>query len=170
MIQIKQHQLTGRPVYIIDGARTPFLKARAKPGPFSSADLGTWACRELLARQPFSATEINEVITGCAVASADETNISRIIALRAGCGENTPAWTVQRNCASGMQALDSAVKDIAIGRCDLVLAGGTDAMSRGPLLYNDAMVQWFAKFFSSKNLVAKLKTLLAFSPHMLGPV
>lgn len=170
MIQIKQRQLSGRPVYIVDGARTPFLKVRGKPGPFSAADMGTWACRELLARQAFAASEIDEVITGSAVASVDETNISRIIALRAGCSENTPAWTVQRNCASGMQALDSAIKDIAINRCDLVLAGGTDCMSRGPLLYNDAMVNWFAQLAKSKNFGAKLKTFLAFRPHMLAPV
>ncbi len=166
----KQKKLTGRPVYIVDGARTPFLKARGKPGAFSSSDLGVAACKALLARQPFAPTDIDEVITGCAVASADETNISRIIALRVGCGEHTPAWTVQRNCASGMQALDEAVKDIAIGRCDLVLAGGTDAMSRGPILYNDAMVQWLSQLNAAKALPAKLKTMLKFRPNMLAPV
>jgi acetyl-CoA C-acetyltransferase len=166
----KQNQLTGRPVYIVDGARTPFLKAMGKPGPFSSADLGTQACRELLLRQPFDAADIDEVITGSAVTSPDETNIGRIIALRSGCAENTPAWTVQRNCASGMQALDSGIKDIAIGRCDLVLAGGTDAMSRGPILYNDVMVNWLAQLARSKSFVAKLQTFLALRPNMFKPV
>ncbi|MCD6047495.1 MAG: acetyl-CoA acetyltransferase [Gammaproteobacteria bacterium] len=166
----KQNQLTGRPVYIIDGARTPFLKAMGKPGPFSSADLGTQACRELLLRQTFDAADIDEVITGSAVTSPDETNIGRIIALRSGCAENTPAWTVQRNCASGMQALDSGIKDIALGRCDLVLAGGTDAMSRGPILYNDAMVNWLAQLARSKSFVAKLQTFLALRPQMFKPV
>lgn len=170
MISIKQAKLTGKPVYIVDGARTPFVKAKGKPGPFSSADLGTAACKALLARQPFAATAIDEVITGCAVASPAETNISRIITLRSGCGENTPAWTVQRNCASGMQALDDASKDIASGRCQLVLAGGTDAMSRGPILYNDAMVLWLARLNRSKTFVDKLKTFLAFRPHLLKPV
>lgn len=166
----KQQKLTGRTVYLVDGARTPFLKAKGKPGPFSAADLAVSVCRALLARQSFAATDIDEVVTGCAVASPDETNISRIIALRAGCGEDTPAWTVQRNCASGLQAIDSAVKDIAIGRCDLVLAGGTDAMSRGPILYNDKMVNWLASSARAKTLAAKLQVFAKFRPQFLAPV
>jgi acetyl-CoA C-acetyltransferase len=56
-----------------------------------------------------------------------------------------PAWTVMRNCASGMQALDSAMANIQNGRSQLVLAGGVDALSHAPLLYNEAMVRWFAR-------------------------
>ncbi len=168
--QEKQNKLSGKPVYIIDGARTPFLKAKGKPGPFSASDLGVAACQALLLRQPFSADAIDEVITGSAVASPDETNISRLIALRAGCKEDTPAWTVQRNCASGMQAVDDAVKDIALGRCDLVLAGGADAMSRGSILFNDQMVNWLAQLNRAKTFGQKLNTFLAFRPGFLKPV
>src|SRR6185312_16853146 len=117
-----------REVYVVDGLRTPFLKARGKPGPFSASDLAVNAGRELLARQPFAPTELGEVVLGCMMPSPDEANIARLVALRLGCGKAVPAWTVQRNCASGMQALDSAIKDIATGRHDLVLAGGTEAM------------------------------------------
>lgn len=59
----------------------------------------------------------------------DEANIARVVALRLGCGDKVPAFTVMRNCASGMQALDNAAMQIASGRSNLVLAGGTDAMS-----------------------------------------
>ena len=71
-------------------------------------------------------------IIGCVMPSEDEANIGRIIGLRLGCGKKVPGWTVQRNCGSGMQSLDSAIKDIVLGRHDLVLAGGTEAMSRAP--------------------------------------
>src|SRR5579872_4333550 len=108
-----------RDVYIVDGARTPFLKARGKPGSLSASDLAINAGRELLARQPFAPNELGEVILGCMMPSPDEANIARLVALRLGCGKAMPAWTVQRNCASGMQALDSAVKDIASGRHEL---------------------------------------------------
>src|SRR5688572_13562453 len=138
-----------REVYIVDGARTPFLKARGKPGPFSASALAVSAGRELLARQPFSPTDLDEVVIGCMMPSPDEANIGRVIALRLGCGKSVPAWTVQRNCASGMQAIDSAYKDIATGRHDLVLAGGTEAMSRAPLLYNNQMVNWLAGLSSA---------------------
>src|SRR5438876_3218772 len=128
------------PIYIIDGARTPFVKARNRPGPFAASDLATQAGRALLLRQPFAPTELDEVILGCAAPSPDEVNIGRVVALRIGCGHNVPGWTVMRNCASGMQALDSAIANIRCGRSDLVLAGGVDALSRAPLLYSDRMV------------------------------
>ncbi len=71
-----------RDVYIVDGARTPFLKAKGKPGPFSASDLAVNAGRELLARQTFSPKELNEVVIGCVMPSPDEANIGRVIALR----------------------------------------------------------------------------------------
>src|SRR5881392_1114789 len=132
------------PIYIIDGARTPFLKSRNRPGPFAASDLATDAGRALLLRQPFAPPSLDEVILGCAAPSPDEVNIGRVAALRMGCGHKVPGWTVMRNCASGMQALDSPINDIRAGRSDLVLAGGVDALSRAPLLYSEKMVLWFA--------------------------
>lgn len=159
-----------RRVYIVDGARSPFLKAKGKPGPFSAADLAVKAGKELLERQPFSPKNLDEVIIGCVMPSSDEANIARVIALRLGCGKSVPAWTVQRNCASGMQALDSAVKDIATGRHDLVLAGGTEAMSRTPLIYSEQMTNWLASITSAKGWKAKLKEWTLFKPSYLKPV
>src|SRR6188474_2863268 len=132
------------PVYIIDGARTPFLKSRNRPGPFAASDLAAAAGRALLVRQPFAPDELDEVILGCAAPSVDEVNIGRVAALRMGCGDRVPGWTVMRNCASGMQALDSGISNILSGRSSLVLAGGVDALSRAPLLYGDKMVLWFS--------------------------
>ncbi len=159
-----------RDVYIVDGARTPFLKARGQPGPFSASDLAVNVGKELLVRQPFAPTDINEVVIGCMMPSPDEANIGRVIALRLGCGKTVPGWTVQRNCASGMQALDSAAKDIAMGRHDLVLAGGTEAMSRAPLLYSNAMTKWLASLSSAKGWQGKFKTWAEFRPAFLKPV
>jgi len=141
-----------RPVYVIDGARTPFLKAKNRPGPFSAGDLATQAGRTLLVRQKFSPGDLDEVILGCAAPSVDEVNIGRVVALRLGCGQKVPGWTVMRNCASGMQALDSAINNILAGRSQLVLAGGVDALSRAPLLYKEAMVLWFAGMMQARSL------------------
>lgn len=159
-----------RDVYIIDGSRTPFLKARGEPGAFSASDLAVNAGRELLARQPFSPTEFGEVILGCVSPSETEANIARIIALRLGCGKSVPAWTVQRNCASGMQALDCAAQDIASGRHDLVLAGGTEAMSRAPLIWNKKATQWFAGLSAARKPVDKLAKLAEFRFNFLQPI
>jgi len=158
------------PVYVVDGARTPFLKARGKPGPFSASDLAVAAGRPLLARQKFAPGDLDEVILGCAMPSPDEPNIGRILALRLGCGDRVPGWTVMRNCASAMQALDSAARNIALGDSDLVLAGGTEAMSRAPVLLNDDMVNWLAALNGAKTPLAKLKQFARLRPGHLSPV
>jgi len=158
------------PIYIIDGARTPFLKARNRPGPFSASDLATDAGRALLLRQRFEPPQLDEVILGCAAPSPDEVNIGRVAALRMGCGLKVPGWTVMRNCASGMQALDSAIANICTGRSNLVLAGGTDALSRAPLLFSDAMVIWLANWYVAKTLGQRAALLAKFRPGYLAPV
>ncbi len=159
-----------RNVYIVDGTRTPFLKAKGKPGEFVGSDLAVQTGKQLLLRQNFSQDLIEEVIIGCAMPGADEANIARVIGLRLGLPEQTTGWTVMRNCASGLQAVDSAYKDIAIGRYDIVLAGGTDAMSHTPLLYNAKMVNFFAKLNTKGTILDKVKTLLSFRPSFLAPI
>ena len=158
------------PIYIIDGARTPFLKARNRPGPFAASDLATDAGRALLMRQPFAPTELDEVILGCASPSPDEVNIGRVAALRMGCGHKVPGWTVMRNCASGMQALDSAINNIRAGRSNLVLAGGVDALSRAPLLFSDAMVHWLSSWYAAKTAGQRAALVAKFKPGYLAPV
>ncbi len=157
-------------VNIVDGSRTPFLKAGDKPGPFLASDLAVAAARPLLLRQPFTAQDLDEVILGCVMPTADEVNIARVVSLRLGCGKLVPAYTVQRNCASGMQAIDSAAKDIQLGRANLVLAGGTEAMSHAPVMLNDQMVAWLGRWMKARLLSQKLKTLGQLRPAMLAPV
>jgi acetyl-CoA C-acetyltransferase len=158
------------PIYIVDAARTPFLKSRNRPGPFAASDLATDAGRALLLRQPFRPTDVDEVILGCAAPSVDEVNIGRVAALRMGCGNKVQAWTVMRNCASGMQALDSAIDSMRVGRSALVLAGGVDALSRAPLLFSDAMVAWLASWYAAKGVGARAAVLARFRLRYLAPV
>lgn len=158
-----------REVYIVDGSRTPFLKAGAKPNALSASDLAVAAAEPLLARQPFAPTEIGEVIIGCVGPSASEANIGRIIGLRAGCGDKVPGWTVQRNCASGLQAIDCGAIDIANGRYDIVLAGGTEAMSRAAVQFNENFVNWLADLNGAKTGQQKLAAILKFRPNFLIP-
>jgi len=164
-----QSNLSGRDVYVVDGSRTPFLKAKGV-GPFSGSDLAVLAGMTLLNRQPFAPSELDEVIIGSAMPGPDEANIARVIALRLGCGDKVPAFTVMRNCASGMQALDNAAMQIASGRSDLVLAGGTDAMSHAPLLFNQKMAAWLANWFAAKSIGQKAGLLTQFRPSYLAPV
>ncbi len=160
-----------KPIYVVDGARTPFLKSKNRPGPFAASDLATQAGRALLMRQNFAPEELDEVILGCAAPSVDEVNIGRVAALRMGCGQKVPGWTVMRNCASGMQALDSATANIVAGRSQLVLAGGVDALSRAPLLYGEKMVLWFSDMAAARTGAQKMR-LFARLPvkALLAPV
>ena len=161
---------TPRDVYIVDGKRTPFLKAKGKPGPFLASDLAVAAARPLLLQNSFNLSELDEVIVGCVMPTADEANIARIIALRLDIPQTVPAWTVQRNCASGMQALDSAYQNIRNGKSDLVLAGGTEAMSRAPVLHNDLMVNWLSLFMGARTFSQKLSAFTKLRPAHLKPI
>src|SRR5262245_65798521 len=97
-------QSPGRPVYIVDGARTPFIKAQNKPGPFTPVDLAVEAGRSLLLRQPFDPREIDDVILGSVNVHPDEVNPGRVAALRLVCDAEVTGLTVQRSGGSGVQS------------------------------------------------------------------
>ncbi len=162
--------LTNKAVYIVDGRRTPFLKAKKGLGPFSASDLAVKAGQGLLNALDLDVKNINETIVGSAMPSPDEANIGRVVALRLGLDERAPAWTVMRNCASGMQALDNAMDSILLGKSELVLAGGTDAMSHAPVLFNARMVNWLSAFMSAKTPPQRLGVMTKFRPSFLAPV
>jgi acetyl-CoA C-acetyltransferase len=157
-------------VFVVDGARTPYLKARGEPGPFAAADLAVACARPVLARQPFAPTALDEVIVGCVIPAPDEANIARLIALRLGCGKAVPAHSVQRNCASGLQAVASAAERIALGEAELVLAGGTEAMSRAPIQWNMHMSRWLAGLMRARTPLARVQGIARFKLAYLKPV
>jgi len=163
-------RLRGRPVYVVDGVRTPFLKARGGPGPFHASDLSLAASRALLMRLGLAPDVVDQVVLGCVSSGPDEANIARVLALRLGCGEQVPAWTVQRNCASGMQALESAALDIASGRSDMVLAGGVESMSHHPVLLNEMMVGWLGMWNQARSLGARGRALAQLRMQHFKPI
>lgn len=159
-----------RSVYIVDGARTPFLRARGRPGRFAAADLALQSAQPVMFRQPFEAEALDEVILGCVASAANEANIARVVSLRLGCGDRVPAWTVQRNCGSGLQAVDTAFRYIASGYADMILAGGVEAMSQAPVMLNRQMVDVLADLNQAKSLAKKLSVLASIRPAHLKPV
>src|SRR5438874_1582585 len=153
-----------RPVFIVDGSRTPFLKARSGPGPFTPVDLAVQCGRPLLLRQPFAPDAFDQVILGCVNVIADEMNPARVAALRLGMGESMVAFTEQINCGSGMQSIDTGYRYIQQGTADLILAGGAEALSHAPLVYNRKAVQWFLQMFGARDLWSRLITFAALGP------
>lgn len=162
--------MNDRPVYLVDGARTPFLKARGKPGPFTPVDLAVQCGRPLLARQPVARDAFDLVILGCVNVIADEMNPARVAALRLGMGAAMPAFTVQINCGSGMQSIDTAYRYIREGKQDLILAGGAESLSHAPLVLREGAVEWYAQMATAKGPLDAASKLTGLRPDFFKPV
>ncbi len=124
----------------------------------------------MLLRQPFAPDAFDKVILGCVNVIADEMNPARVAALRLGMGEAMPAFTVQINCGSGMQSIETGYRDIEDGVSDLILAGGTEALSYAPLVFRRSAVEWYLKLFSARNVWSRLKAFASIRPGFFKPV
>ncbi len=129
-----------RAVYLCDGVRTPFGRYRGGLAEVRADDLAALPLRHLLARHPgLDPAALDEVILGCAnQAGEDNRNVARMAALLAGLPASVPGVTVNRLCASGLEAVGQAARAIALGEADLVLAGGVESMSRAPYVLGKA--------------------------------
>lgn len=121
-------------------------------------------------RQPFESNAFDTVILGCVNVIADEMNPARVAALRLGMGAGMTAYTVQINCGSGMQSIDSGFRTIEAGKADLVLAGGTEALSHAPLVLRQEAAAWFGRFASAKSAWERAAALGGLRPEMAKPV
>jgi acetyl-CoA C-acetyltransferase len=126
--------------------------------------------RPLLLRQPFPPDAFDQVILGCVNVIADEMNPARVAALRLGMGETMTAFSVQINCGSGMQSIDTAYRYIRAGDADLILAGGAESLSHAPLVFSNKAVNWYGQLFAARALGARASAMLAFRPDYLKPI
>ncbi|MGI8601615.1 MAG: thiolase family protein [Verrucomicrobiales bacterium] len=155
---------------VIDGVRTPFCKAGTTLAGLGAADLGRIAVTALLARTGIDPEIVDEVIFGCVGQPADSANVARVIALRSGLPERIPAVSVHRNCASGMEAVTSAVEKLAAGHGEVFIVGGTESMSHLPLLFPKGTGAKFARLARGRGLAARLGASLKFRPADFKPV
>ncbi len=126
-----------REAVIVDGVRTPQGVFGGALKQLTAQQLGEVAMRELLKRTNLTPADVEEVIVGCVGQGSDAPNIARVIALRAGVPIQVPAYTVQRNCASGLQSIVNAAQNIICGDRDVQIAGGTESMSAAPYVSRD---------------------------------
>jgi len=131
-----------RAVFLCDGVRTPFGRHGGALAAIRTDDLAALPLRQLLARAPqLDPSAIDDVILGCAnQAGEDNRNVARMAALLAGLPVTVPGVTVNRLCASGLEAIGQAARAIALGEADLVFAGGVEGMSRAPYVMGKADV------------------------------
>jgi len=127
-------------IVIAGSCRTPTGKAgttRGNLSGFSASELLTACMLETERRIGVSNNIVDQVITGNVAQSSDAPNVSRVAALKAGISERVPAFTVQRNCGSGLQAVVSACQMLKADEAKIILAGGTESMSNIPYISRD---------------------------------
>lgn len=156
-------------VAIIDGIRTPFCKAGGVIKDLEADDLGAYAVRELLARLKIDASLIDELVFGNVIQPPNAANIARILAVKGGLPIKTPAFTVNRNCASGMEAIVTGANRILLGEADCVIAGGTESMSNFPVSVRKQMKEFLMSLSKAKSWKQKLGALTTFRPKFLVP-
>lgn len=123
-------------VYVIDIVRTPVGKFGGTLASVRPDDLAAHVIQSILSRNPnINPAEIDEVILGAAnQAGEDNRNVARMASLLAGLPTTVPGYTVNRLCASGLQSIMNGAMSIASGQAHLVLAGGTESMTRAPFV------------------------------------
>lgn len=156
-------------LYIIAGIRTPFCRMGSDFDALGADDLGRLACTALLTRTGIDPGMIDEVIFGCVAQPADAANIARVIALRSGVPQQVPAATVQRNCASGMEALTTAHQRMMAGMGDLFLVGGAESMSNVPLFYPHSAATKLAAVSKARQIGQKVSAVAGFRPADFKP-
>lgn len=124
-------------IVIAGSVRTPQGNFGGALKDFTHQKLGEVVVRELLRRTAIDPKEVDQVIFGCVGQGSDAPNLARVIALMAGLPKLIPAYTVARNCASGIQAVVSAFQEIQCGEAELVIAGGSECMSSLPYVARD---------------------------------
>ncbi|WP_107924989.1 thiolase family protein [Lysinibacillus parviboronicapiens] len=125
-------------VVIVEGIRTAIGKLGGSLINETADILGSIVIRELLNRTQLDPSLIEEVILGQAKQSADQSNVARLASLRAELPISVPGYTVHRQCGSGLQSINNAAQQIALGYSDIIIAGGTESMSTAPYYLRNA--------------------------------
>ena len=157
-------------VAVIAGARTPMAKAGTALRDVHVAELAQRAIKETLYRAAFPAARLDEVILGNVIMPADATNLARVAAIYSGVPNRVPGLTVQRNCASGMEAVAEAASRIRNGSAKAVLAGGAESMSTLPLLLPPETMEPMMRLSKARSVWQKASAVAALRPRHFKPV
>ena len=120
-------------VVIVDGVRTPIGRFGGTLKNIRSGFLAAHVITALLNKTGIHPEQVEEVILGEVRQTTESSNVARVAAIRANIPVEVPAFTINRLCASGMQAIASGVQQIQSGHAQIVIAGGTESMSNAPI-------------------------------------
>ena len=156
-------------IALVGGVRTPYIKSGTLFTDLTAVDLGRLVVSELIARTGIDPAELDSVIIGNVAQPVEAVNVARVIALFAGVPEHVPAFTVHRNCASGLQSIISAAQSIATGEAEMVVAGGVESMSNIPFFLSKKFQEILTRFQHGRTLKAKTAALVKLRPHDFIP-
>lgn len=156
-------------IAIISGIRTPFCKAGGAFRDIEADDLGAYIVRELMARSGVPVDKVDELVFGNVIQPPNAANIARIVSVKAGIPVKVPAFTVNRNCASGLEAITTAADRITRGIEEVIIAGGTESMSNFPVTVKKGYRDYLVRLSKAKGLWNKIKALFGFRPSYLMP-
>ena len=159
-----------RDVVVVGGVRTPFVRAGSLLAGVSAVELGAIAVREAIERADVDPRDLDEVVLGNIAGPADAANLARVVALSAKVPQSVPAFTVNRNCASGLESLVEAAYRIRAGEAELVVAAAVESMSQIPLLFGAEAQGIFTELARAKGLLARARAVLRFRPRHFRPV
>ena len=156
-------------IAIVAGVRTPFCKAGGVMRDIEADDLGAYIVTELMARSGVPLTMVDDVIFGNVIQPPEKANIARIIGVKAGIPIKVPAFTVNRNCASGLEAITTGADRIIRGHAQVVVAGGTESMSTCPIAIRKKYRDFLQRLSKAKSFLEKLSVLCKFRLSFLVP-
>lgn len=157
-------------LFIVAGVRTPFCRAGSSLAEMDAVELGRLAVNGLLTRTGLDPAFVDETFFGCVSQPANAANMARVIALRAGIPKDKPAMTVQRNCASGMEAVTTAQDKLSSKHGEVFLVGGSESMSQMPLLFRHEAALKFAMLSRARGVIGKASAMASFRPHDFAPL
>jgi len=160
----------GRRIAIVAGLRTPFARAGTALKGLSAIELGKLCVSELLQRAELDAKEVQAIVYGTVVHSVTEPNIAREVSLLPQLPKGIQSFTVSRACASANQAITDAADQIALGHLDCAVAGGSESLSRVPVLHSRRMSDVLVAASRAKTAGARLRTLATVRPKDFVPI
>jgi acetyl-CoA acetyltransferase family protein len=157
-------------IAIVEGVRTPFVKAFGPLASTPAHELGRTVTVAVLERAGVAPEQIDQVVFGTGAGSAEAPNAARVIGLLSKIPQDRIAHTVQRNCASGMEAITTAAQILQLGEAKTVLAGGTESMSQIPLIFGREATGRFLDLAQAKGWKRRLQMMLRFRPRHFRPI
>ncbi len=159
-----------RDVLVVTGVRTPFVRAHTWFRSLGAVELGRFVLREAIERAEIDPGALDEVVAGNVANPPDAANVARVIALEAKVPPHVPAFTVSRNCASGLECIVEAAHRIRAGEADLVAAVAVESMSRIPFFFAEEAQDIWTDMGRAKTLAARATAALRLRPRHFKPV